>query len=182
LHTGRFNPDEEMAMGLFTKDIKSMDDLFGHVLQDIYYAENQIVKALPDMIEKVTNRDLTTALKAHREETQKQIHWLEQAFQLLGKDPKGTRCPAIDGILDEAKDISGEVDNKKVLDAAIIAACQAVEHYEITRYGTLIAWADELGHDAVSKLLATTLKEEKSADKKLTTIAERKKVNLKAAS
>ena len=169
-------------MGLFTKDIKSMDDLFSHVLQDIYYAENQIMKALPDMIEKATNLDLTSALRAHRDETTKQIHRLEQAFQLLGKDAKGTRCPAIDGILDEANDIAGEVENKKVLDAAIIAACQAVEHYEITRYGTLIAWAEELGHEAVAKLLATTLKEEKSADKKLTTIAEKKKVNMKAAS
>ena len=169
-------------MGLFTKDIKSMDDLFGHVLQDIYYAENQIMKALPDMIEKSTNLDLTSALKAHQDETRKQIHRLEQGFQLLGKAPKGTRCPAIDGILDEANAIAGEVENKKVLDAAIIAACQAVEHYEITRYGTLIAWAEELGHEAVAKLLATTLKEEKSADKKLTTIAEKKKVNMKAAS
>jgi ferritin-like metal-binding protein YciE len=169
-------------MGLFTKDIKSMDDLFSHVLQDIYYAENQIMKALPDMIEKASNRGLTSALRVHRDETQKQLQRLEQAFQLLGKAPKGTRCPAIDGILDEANDIVGEVENKKVLDAAIIAACQAVEHYEITRYGTLIAWAGELGHDAVAKLLATTLKEEKSADKKLTTIAEKKKVNLKAAS
>jgi ferritin-like metal-binding protein YciE len=172
----------DFGMGLFTKDIKTMDDLFSHVLQDIYYAENQIVKALPDMIEKATNRDLTFTLKAHREETQKQIQRLQQVFQLLGKDPKGTRCPAIDGILDEAKDIAGEVENKKVLDAAIIASCQAVEHYEITRYGTLIAWAGELGHDAISKLLATTLKEEKSTDKRLSVIAETKKVNFKAAS
>ncbi len=167
-------------MGLFSKDIKTMDDLFLHVLQDIYYAENQIVKSLPDMIEKATNRELTTVLKSHLGETEKQISRLEQAFQLLGKEPKGTRCPAIDGIIDEANDIAGEVDNKKVLDAAIIAAAQAVEHYEITRYGTLVSWADELGHGAVSKLLQTTLNEEKSADKKLTTIAE-KKVNLKAA-
>jgi ferritin-like metal-binding protein YciE len=85
-------------MGLFTKDIKSMEDLYLHVLQDIYYAENQIKKALPDMVEKATNRDLTAALKAHLEETEKQISRLEQAFQLLGKDPKGTACPAIDGL------------------------------------------------------------------------------------
>jgi ferritin-like metal-binding protein YciE len=169
-------------MGLFTKDIKTMDDLFIHVLRDIFYAENKIVKALPKMIQNAANHDLSSALKAHQEETQKQISRLEQAFNLVGQDPKGTRCPAIDGIIDEADDIVGEVDNKKVLDAAIIAACQAVEHYEITRYGTLIAWADELGHDAISKLLTTTLKEEKSADRKLTTIANKKKVNFKAAS
>jgi ferritin-like metal-binding protein YciE len=166
-------------MGLFSKDIKSMDDLFLHVLQDIYYAENQIVKALPDMIEKATNRELTAAFKGHLEETEKQIKRLDQAFELLGEKPKGTQCPAIDGIIDEAKEVAGEIDNKKVLDAALIAAAQAVEHYEITRYGTLITWAEELGKDAVAKLLSTTLKEEKATDKKLSALAE-KKVNLKA--
>lgn len=168
-------------MGLFTKDIKSMDDLFLHVMQDIYYAENQILKALPEMIEKATNRELTTAFRNHLAETEKQVKRLEQAFELLGQEPKGTSCPAIDGIIDEAEDIAGEVDDKAVLDAALVAAAQAVEHYEITRYGTLIAWAEELGKDAVAKLLTTTLNEEKAADKKLTSIAE-KKVNMKAAS
>ena len=166
-------------MGLFTKDIKSMDDLFLHVLQDIYYAENQIIKALPDMIEKATNRELTAAFKAHLGETEKQVARLDQAFQLLGKEPKGTKCPAINGIIDEANEIAGEVEDKNVLDAALLAAAQAVEHYEITRYGTLIAWADELGNDAVGKLLTTNLNEEKAADKKLTTIAENK-VNLQS--
>jgi ferritin-like metal-binding protein YciE len=166
-------------MGLFSKDLKTMDDLFLHVLQDVYYAENQIVKALPDMIEKATNRDLTAAFKSHLEETEKQIKRLEQAFELLGEKPKGTKCPAINGIIDEANEVAGEIDNKKVLDAALIAAAQAVEHYEITRYGTLITWAEELGKDAVAKLLAATLKEEKATDKKLSVLAE-KKVNLKA--
>ena len=168
-------------MGLFTKDIKSMDDLFLHVLQDVYYAENQIIKALPDMIEKATNRDLTAAFKSHLAETEKQVARLDQAFELIGQSPKGTSCPAIDGIIKEANDIAGEIEDKKVLDAALIAAAQAVEHYEMTRYGTLIAWADELGKEAVAQLLTTTLNEEKAADKKLTGIAE-KKVNLKAAS
>ena len=167
-------------MGLFTKDIKTMDDLFLHVLQDIYYAEQQITKALPDMIEKATNRDLTAAFKSHLEETEKQVKRLAQAFELIGENPKGTKCPAIDGIIDEANEIAGEVDDKKVLDAALIAAAQAVEHYEITRYGSLIAWAEELGKSPIAKLLTATLNEEKAADKKLTTIAERK-VNLKAA-
>jgi ferritin-like metal-binding protein YciE len=166
-------------MGLFTKDIKTMDDLFLHVVQDIYYAENQILKALPDMIEKATNRELTAAFRNHLKETEKQVLRLEQAFDLLGQKPKGTTCPAIDGIIKEAKEVAGEIDDTKVLDAALIAAAQAVEHYEITRYGTLIAWAEELGKDAIAKLLATTLKEEKAADKKLNTLAE-KKVNLKA--
>jgi ferritin-like metal-binding protein YciE len=168
-------------MGLFSKEIKSMDDLYLHVLQDIYYAEKQIIKSLPKMIDKATNRELTAALKAHLGETEKQVGRLEQAFALLGKDPKGTSCPAIDGIIDEANELAGEIEDKKTLDAALLAAAQAVEHYEITRYGTLIAWSEELGHEAIGKLLATTLKEEKAADKKLTGIAE-KKVNLKAAS
>jgi ferritin-like metal-binding protein YciE len=167
-------------MGLFTKEIKTMDDLLLHVMQDIYYAEQQILKALPKMIEKATNRDLTAAFKTHLQETEKQVQRLEQAFELIGQSPKGTSCPAIDGIIEEADDIAGEVADKKVLDAALIAAAQAVEHYEITRYGTLIAWAEELGKDPVAKLLTTTLNEEKAADKKLTSIAE-KKVNLKAA-
>src|SRR3954466_14436609 len=167
-------------MGLFTKDIKTMDDLFLHVLQDIYYAENQIVKALPDIIEKATNRELTAAFKAHLAETEKQVSRLEQAFELIGEEPKGAKCPAIDGIIDEANELAGEIEDKKVLDAALLAAAQAVEHYEITRYGTLIAWAEELGKAPIVKLLTTTLNEEKAADKKLTGIAE-KKVNLKAA-
>jgi len=167
-------------MGLFTKDIASMEDLYLHVLQDVYYAEHQIKKALPDMIEKATNRELTALFKGHLEETEKQISRLEQAFELLGREPKGTTCPAIDGIIKEANEVAGECQNKKVLDAALLAAAQAVEHYEITRYGSLIAWSEELGNDAIAKLLGTTLNEEKAADKKLTTLAE-KKVNLKAA-
>jgi ferritin-like metal-binding protein YciE len=167
-------------MGLFVKDIKTMDDLFLHVVQDIYYAEQQIQKALPDMVAKATNRELTRAFKSHLEETKKQVVRLEQVFDLLGKKAKAASCPAIDGIIKEANEIAGEVSDKKVLDAALIAAAQAVEHYEITRYGTLIAWAEELGKDAVAKLLTTTLKEEQAADKKLSSIAE-KKVNLKAA-
>jgi ferritin-like metal-binding protein YciE len=166
-------------MGLFTSDIKTMDDLVLHVMQDIYYAEQQILKALPDMIETATNRELSTVLRAHLTETEKQVQRLEQAFEMIGEKPKGTSCPAIDGIIREAKEIVGEVDDKKVLDAALLAAAQAVEHYEITRYGTLIAWAEELGNSALAKLLGTTLKEEKSADKKLSAIA-KKKVNLKA--
>ncbi|MET3522145.1 ferritin-like domain-containing protein [Mesorhizobium abyssinicae] len=167
-------------MGLFTKDIKTMDDLFLHVLQDIYYAEKQILKALPDMVEKATNRDLTAAFKAHLAETQKHVQRLEQAFELIGENPKGTTCPAIDGIIKEANGIAGEVAEKKVLDAALIAAAQAVEHYEITRYGTLIAWAQQSGNEAVVRLLTATFNEEKAADKKLTTIAEGK-VNEKAS-
>jgi len=168
-------------MGLFSKDIKTMDDLFMHTLQDIYYAEKQILNSLPEMIEKATNRELTAGLKKHLGETEQQFSRLEQVFKQLGSDPRGVNCPAIDGIIEEAEDIAGEVEDKDVLDAAIIAASQAVEHYEITRYGTLIAWAQQLGRDNVIALLHKNLDEEKAADKKLTTIAE-SKVNRKAAS
>jgi ferritin-like metal-binding protein YciE len=166
-------------MGIFSKEIKSLHDLFIHVLQDIYYAEEQILKALPDMIEKATNRELTAGLKKHLEETEGHISRLEQAFELLDEKPKDTKCPAINGIIDEANELAGEVEDKHVLDAAIVAAAQAVEHYEITRYGSLVAWAQEMDHQAVGKLLAANLEEEKAADKKLSSIA-LKKVNRKA--
>jgi ferritin-like metal-binding protein YciE len=168
-------------MGLFSADIKTMDDLFVHTLQDIYYAENQILKSLPEMIEKVSDGDLAMGLKKHLEETRNHVARLEQVFRLHGSEPKGVDCPAIDGIIEEADEIAGEVDDKEVLDAAIIAAAQAVEHYEITRYGTLVAWAHQLGRDDCATILQKTLEEEKAADKKLTTVAE-SKVNRKAAS
>jgi ferritin-like metal-binding protein YciE len=169
-------------MGLFTKDIGTMDDLLLHGLKDIYYAENQIVKSLPKMIEKATNRDLTKGLQDHLEETKKQIARLEEVFKKLGQDPQGVKCPAIDGLISEADDVAGEVADKEVLDAAIVGAAQSVEHYEIARYGTLIAWAESLGHDDIIRLLNTNLNEEKAADKKLSTVALRKGVNRKAAS
>lgn len=169
-------------MGIFTKDIKTFDDLFLHQLQDLYYAENKITKKLPSMIEKATNRDLSAGLKAHLEETKGHVERLEQIFKKLGKTPKSTDCPAIDGIIKEAEEVSGDIEDKEVLDAAIIASAQAVEHYEITKYGTMVAWAEALGHDAVVSLLSATLKEEEAADKKLTTVAVRKNVNRKAAS
>jgi ferritin-like metal-binding protein YciE len=169
-------------MGLFTKDIQTMDDLLLHGLKDIYYAENQIVKALPKMIDKATNRDLTKGLRDHLEETKKQIERLDQVFKKLGQDPQGVKCPAIDGLIKEADELAGEVAEKEVLDAAIVGAAQSVEHYEIARYGTLIAWAEVLGHDDIVRFLNTNLNEEKAADKKLSTVALRKGVNRKAAS
>src|SRR3954469_4158461 len=169
-------------MGLFTKDIQSMDDLLLHGLKDIYYAENQIVKSLPTLIEKSTNRDLSKGLKEHLAETEKQVARLAQVFKKLGQEPEGVRCPAIDGLISEADDVAGEVADKDVLDAAIVGAAQAVEHYEIARYGTMIAWAESIGHDDIIRLLTTNLNEEKAADKKLSNVALRKGVNRKAAS
>jgi ferritin-like metal-binding protein YciE len=179
---GIYLPLPEEPMGLFTKDIKTMEDLLLHGLQDIYYAEHQITSSLPKLIDKATNRDLTQGLKAHLEETKKQIERLDQVFKKLAKPAQGANCPAIDGIIQEAGEVAGEVEDKHVLDAAIVAAAQAVEHYEIARYGTLIAWAEELGHDDIVRFLTTNLNEEKAANTKLNTIAMRKGVNRRAAS
>lgn len=169
-------------MGFFSKDIQTMEDLLLHGLRDIYYAEQQITKALPKMIEQATNRDLSQGLTSHLEETQKQIERLDQVFKKLGQKPSGVNCPAIDGLIKEADETVGEIADKTVLDAAIVANAQAVEHYEIARYGTLIAWAEELGHDDIVRFLTTNLNEEKAANTKLNTVALRKGVNRKAAS
>jgi ferritin-like metal-binding protein YciE len=171
----------DIEMGIFTRDIKSMEDLLVHGLQDIYYAEQQILKALPKMIDKASNRELVTGLKNHLEETNKQVERLQKVFEKLGKQPSGTRCPAIDGIIKEADETAAEIEDKAVLDAAIVANAQAVEHYEMCRYGTLIAWAEELGHDEIVRFLTTNLNEEKAANAKLNTVALRKGVNAKAS-
>src|SRR5205823_9516391 len=155
-HSGRPNVDRaallegfwflvEDDVGLFSQDIKTMDDLLLHGLQDIYYAEQQITNALPKMIDQATNRDLAQGLKDHLEETHRQIERLDQVFNKLGQKPSGTDCPAIDGLIREAEATAGDIEDESVLDAAIVASAQAVEHYEIARYGTLIAWAKELG-------------------------------------
>jgi ferritin-like metal-binding protein YciE len=167
-------------MGLFGKDIKSMDNLFMHTLQDIYYAEKQILKALPEMEQKASNPQLKSAFKSHLEETKGHVKRLEEVFRMAGKDPKGVECPAIDGIIEEAEEVAGDVDDKQVLDAALAAAAQAVEHYEMSRYGTLVAWAKQLGRTDCAGMLEQTLKEEKAADKRLTMIAE-SKLNPQAA-
>ena len=167
-------------MGLFSKDIRTMDDLFVHTLRDIYYAENQIVKSLPAMVQKANSPELKQAFQAHLAETQNQIKRLEEVFRLHGQEAKGVACEAIDGILAEAQSMIGNVADAKVLDAAMLAAAQAVEHYEITRYGTLATWARELGREDCARLLHQTLDEEKATDEKLTRIAEAR-VNRKAA-
>jgi ferritin-like metal-binding protein YciE len=167
-------------MGLFSKDIKNMDDLFVHTLRDIYYAEKQIVKSLPEMIEKANNPQLKQGFQTHLRESENHVKRLDQVFGLLGKQAQGVDCPAIDGIIEEAEDVAGEVQDKTVLDAALIAAAQAVEHYEMTRYGTLIAWAKQMGRNDAAALLNQTLEEEKATDKKLTQMAE-SNINRRAA-
>jgi ferritin-like metal-binding protein YciE len=159
-------------MGLLSKPIKTLDDLFVHTLQDIYYAEQQIIKALPKMIEKASDPQLKLAFQSHLTETKNQVDRLEQVFELHGEPAKAVTCPAIDGIIAEAKEIMADASDPEVLDAAALAAAQAVEHYEITRYGTLVAWARQLGRNDCAAVLEQTLQEEKATDLKLTNIAE----------
>jgi len=167
-------------MGFFSKDIKTLDDLFVHTLQDIYYAEKQIEKALPKMIDKATDSELVAGFEKHLHETKGHIERVEEVFQMHGVSAKAVHCPAIDGILKEADEVAGDVEDKQVLDAALIASAQAVEHYEITRYGTLVAWAKQLGRDDCASVLAKNLKEEEATDKKLTQLGE-SRINLQAA-
>jgi len=158
-------------MGLFTKDIATFEDLFLHQLQDVYYAEHQITKALPKMTEKATDAGLKQGFETHLRETEGQIVRLERIFGLLGEEAKAVSCPAIDGIIKEANEVAGDIADKAVLDAALIASAQAVEHYEITRYGTLIAWANQLGRTEIAAILKETLDEEYATDDKLTVMA-----------
>src|SRR5438552_9942858 len=168
-------------MGLFTRDIKTMNDLFVHQLQDVYYAEKQLVKALPKMAEKATDQQLKQGFLTHLDETKTHVQRVELVFRMHGAQAKAVDCPAIDGIIKEADATAGEVADRAVLDAALINAAQAAEHYEIARYGSLIAWAKQLGRNDCASVLQKTLEEEKATDRKLTTLAE-SKINLRAAS
>jgi len=158
-------------MGLFSKDIVTFDDLFLHQLQDVYYAEHQITKALPKMAAKATAPTLREGFETHLRETEGQIARLERVFGLLNEKPKAVTCPAIDGIIAEANEVAGEIADKAVLDAALIASAQAVEHYEIARYGTMVAWATQLGRSEIAAILQETLDEEYATDDKLTAMA-----------
>jgi len=159
---------------------KDLRALFVHQLKDTYFAENAILKALPQMAEAAQSEELRGALAIHLRETEGQVKRLEQVFQLLGEDVKGVDCEAMDGILDEAKSVISDCDDPEVCDAAMLSAAQAVEHYEMTRYGTLIAFARQLGKQNVVQALNENLEEEKAADRKLTSIAE-SRVNRQAA-
>jgi ferritin-like metal-binding protein YciE len=160
--------------------IETMEDLFIDTLKDIYYAEKHILKALPQMVKKASGSELKKALETHRTETEGQVERLEQVFKLMDTAARGKKCEAIEGILAEAKEHMDEIKDDEVLDAGMIGSAQAVEHYEITRYGTLIAWAKQLGHDDVVSLLEKNLEQEKHADELLTQIAENS-ANQKAA-
>ena len=160
--------------------IKTMEDLFVETLKDIYYAEKHILKALPGMVKKAGSKKLKEALEGHRRETEGQVDRLDQVFRLFDLSPRGKKCQAIEGIIAEAKEHMEDIEDPEVLDAGMIGSAQAVEHYEITRYGTLIAWAKQLGRDDAIELLEANLEQEKNADKLLTEIAEAA-VNQRAA-
>jgi ferritin-like metal-binding protein YciE len=159
---------------------KDLNDLFVDTLKDIYFAEKQILKALPKMAKAANSDKLRAAFEKHHDETEGQVERLEQIFELLGATARGKTCDAIEGILDEGKEIMTEYKGCEALDAGLLAAAQAVEHYEIARYGTLKAWATTLGLKEAVRLLDETLKQEKKTDETLTTIAE-STVNIQAA-
>ena len=151
---------------------KTLEDLFHDTLKDIYYAEKKILTALPKMAKAAQNPKLKAAFEKHRGETEQQVARLEQVFQSIDEKPQGKKCAAIEGILDEGKEIMDEYKGMPALDAGLISAAQAVEHYEICRYGTLATWADELGNSAGARLLKATLNEEENTDKALSDLAE----------
>ncbi|WP_373356841.1 ferritin-like domain-containing protein [Pseudoroseicyclus sp. CXY001] len=160
--------------------MKDLQELFVHFLRDIYYAEKKIAKTLPKMARKAESADLKEAFESHLEETEGHIAKLETVFELLGLKARGVTCAAINGILEEGDEIISEAENGDTRDAGMIAAAQAVEHYEITRYGTLVAWAKTLGHKGAIAPLEEILDQEYAADKKLSSFAE-KRLNEEAA-
>jgi ferritin-like metal-binding protein YciE len=153
---------------------KTLGDLFLDTLKDIYFAEKQILKALPKMSKSASDEELRVGFETHREQTQGHVDRLEQVFELLGKRPQGKTCEAIVGIVEEAREMMDEFSGSPALDAALISTAQAVEHYEIARYGTLKRWAQQLGKNDAAELLEETLEEEKETDQLLTRLAEQK--------
>ncbi|RUX76906.1 ferritin-like domain-containing protein [Mesorhizobium sp. M7A.F.Ca.US.006.04.2.1] len=159
---------------------KGLEDMFLDGLKDIYYAEKKILKALPKMTKGAQDEQVSAAFEKHRVETEGQVERLEQVFDILGAAARGKTCPAIDGIIEEGSEILEEYKGSPSIDAGLVGAAQAVEHYEIARYGTLIAWATSLGKNDIVKLLNATLEEEKATDEALTSLGE-SGVNDKAA-
>jgi ferritin-like metal-binding protein YciE len=154
------------------KKQKQLDDLFHDTLKDIYFAENKILKALPKMQKAAQSQDLRAAFKKHEAQTKGQVARLEQVFKLIDAKPQGKKCPAILGIIEEGDEIAKEYKGTAALDAGLLAAAQSVEHYEISRYGALCTWAEELGIERAVTLLSETLDEEKETDAALTELAE----------
>ena len=161
------------------KKLKFLEDLFHDTLKDIYYAENKILKTLPKMAKAAQSKELKAAFTKHERETRGQIKRLDSVFKIIGKPARGKTCAAINGITEEGTEIMKEYKGMPALDAGLLAAAQAVEHYEISRYGTLRTWAEELGLRDAARLLKETLKEEEMTDKALTVLA-KDAVNLEA--
>jgi ferritin-like metal-binding protein YciE len=160
--------------------VKTLEDLFHETLKDIYYAEKKLVKTLPKMAKKATAPELKHAIQGHLKETETHVKRIEQIFEGMGKRAVAKKCEALEGLIKETDEVTAEIEDKETLDSAIISSAQTVEHYEIARYGTLSAWAHELGMDDAAGLLEATLEEEKAADKKLSGLAE-EQVNHRAA-
>ena len=154
------------------KKQKTLDDLFHETLKDIYYAEKKILTTLPKMAKAAQSEELQAAFEKHEGETEGQVDRLEKVFEMIEQPAKGKTCDAINGMIDESKEIMKEFRGSAALDAGLLAAAQAVEHYEISRYGTLKTWAKELGLDEAVSLLEETLEEEKKTDEALTELAE----------
>jgi ferritin-like metal-binding protein YciE len=154
------------------KEPKTLNDLFHDTLKDIYFAEKKILTALPKMAKAAENEELSAAFEKHRDETEVQVERLERVFAIIDKKPQGKTCDAIVGLTEEGAEIMKEYKDSPALDAGLLAAAQSVEHYEISRYGTLRAWAEELGLTDAASLLEETLSEEKATDEALTKIAE----------
>ena len=152
--------------------IVTLEDLFLHTLKDVLYAERKVLKVLPKMERAAADDTLKTAFADHRAETEAQIMRLEEVFEMIGKPARGAKCDAMIGLIEETEGLMAEIDDGETMDAALIASAQAVEHYEIARYGTLIAWAKQLGHADAAALMQTSLDEEYSADRLLSKMAE----------
>jgi ferritin-like metal-binding protein YciE len=165
-------PEDAMTTATKTTATKKLDDLFHDTLKDIYFAEKKILLALPKMAKAAQSPELKKAFQKHEGETEGQVQRLEQVFELMDKKPQGKTCDAIMGILEEGQEVMKEYKGSPALDAGLLAAAQAVEHYEISRYGTLKTWASELGMSDAEELLDATLKEEKNTDAALSQIAE----------
>jgi ferritin-like metal-binding protein YciE len=160
--------------------VKTLEDLFYETLKDMYYVEKKLVRTLPKMAKKASSPALKDAIEGHLSETETHVERLDRVFGLIEKRASAKKCEAMDGLITEADDVTGEIDDKDTLDAAIISSAQTVEHYEIARYGTLCTWANELGFSEAAELLESSLEEEKNADAKLSGLAE-ESVNQKAA-
>lgn len=166
-------------MGIFTTDVSSLNGLFVDVLKQIYYAEREIGEQLETMIDKANSPELRSGFEQHLQETRQQYKRVEEVFRMHGTEPEEVKCPAIDGILDAGNGMVKKIDDQSVMDAALTHAAQMVEHYEIAQYGTLIAWAKEMGRDDCARVLNENLEEEKATDQKLTRLAE-SRLNAKA--